>query len=68
MQGTLNGIQAVSGPSFSQVSSGQTLPVAEYETILDLQVAGELVKSKPTYVAIGDLLALPYADEVGLNA
>jgi hypothetical protein len=36
--------------------------------VLFLQVAGELVKSKPTYVAIGDLLALPYADEIGLSA
>ena len=32
------------------------------------QVAGELVKGKPTYVAIGDLHALPYADEIGLSA
>ena len=33
-----------------------------------LQVAGEPVKSKPTYVAIGDLHALPYGDEIGLSA
>jgi len=32
------------------------------------QVAGDLVKRKPTYVAIGDLHALPHADEIGLNA
>ncbi|KAI0252304.1 Metalloenzyme, LuxS/M16 peptidase-like protein [Lactifluus subvellereus] len=32
------------------------------------QVARDLVKSKPTYVAVGDLHALPYADEIGLSA
>ncbi|KAH9956736.1 LuxS/MPP-like metallohydrolase [Russula dissimulans] len=32
------------------------------------QVAADLVKGKPTYVAIGDLHALPHADEIGLNA
>ena len=32
------------------------------------QVAGELVKGKPTYVAIGDLVGLLYADEIGLSA
>ncbi|KAH9996409.1 LuxS/MPP-like metallohydrolase [Russula compacta] len=30
--------------------------------------AGDLLKSKPTYVAIGDLHALPHADEIGLSA
>jgi len=48
VQGTLDGIQAVSGSNLSQV-------------------AGVLVKNKPTYVAIGDLHALPYADEIGLS-
>ena len=33
-----------------------------------LQVAADLVKGKPTYVAVGDLHSLPYADEIGLNA
>jgi ubiquinol-cytochrome c reductase core subunit 2 len=32
------------------------------------RVAAELVKSKPTYVAVGDLHTLPYADEIGLSA
>jgi len=32
------------------------------------QVAGDLVKGKPTYVAIGDLHSLPHADEIGLSA
>ena len=32
-----------------------------------IQVAGDLLKSKPTYVAIGDLHALPHADEIGLS-
>ncbi|KAI0297052.1 LuxS/MPP-like metallohydrolase [Multifurca ochricompacta] len=32
------------------------------------QVAGDLIKSKPTFVAVGDLHVLPYADEIGLNA
>jgi len=32
------------------------------------QVAAELVKSKPTYVAIGNLHSLPHADEIGLSA
>lgn len=32
------------------------------------QVAADLVKGKPTYVAIGDLHSLPYADEIGLSA
>ncbi|KAK7030710.1 peptidase-M16 domain-containing protein [Favolaschia claudopus] len=30
------------------------------------KAAGELIKGKPTYVAIGDTQALPYADELGL--
>jgi hypothetical protein len=32
------------------------------------KVAGDLVKRKPTYVAIGDLHSLPHADEIGLSA
>ncbi len=69
VQGTLDGIQAVSGSKLSQVSQGKH-SVAEYETNFSyfLQVAGDLVKSKPTYVAIGDLHALPYVDEIGLSA
>jgi ubiquinol-cytochrome c reductase core subunit 2 len=35
---------------------------------LFLKVAGDLVKGKPTYVAIGDLHSLPHADEIGLSA
>jgi ubiquinol-cytochrome c reductase core subunit 2 len=74
VQGILNGVQAVSGTSLSQVSTtGQN---RRFRGLLRMrmkkkkkkQVAGDLVKSKPTYVAIGDLLALPYADEIGLNA
>jgi ubiquinol-cytochrome c reductase core subunit 2 len=70
VQGALDGIQAVSGASLSQVSE---FVFAEYEIsfmrgFFCLQVAGELVKGKPTYVAIGDLQALPYADEIGLSA
>ena len=36
--------------------------------MLCMQAAGDLLKSKPTYVAVGDLHALPYADEIGLSA
>ena len=32
------------------------------------KVAAELLKSKPTFVAVGDVHALPYGDEVGLSA
>ncbi|KAH9034226.1 LuxS/MPP-like metallohydrolase [Lactarius pseudohatsudake] len=32
------------------------------------QAAANLVKGKPTYVAVGDLHTLPYADEIGLGA
>ena len=31
-----------------------------------LQAASSLISAKPTYVVIGDLHALPYADELGL--
>lgn len=31
-----------------------------------LQAVATLAKSKPTYVAIGDLQTLPYPDELGL--
>lgn len=30
------------------------------------QAASALVKAKPTYVAVGDISALPFADELGL--
>ena len=30
------------------------------------QAASTLVKAKPTYVVVGDITALPYADELGL--
>ena len=30
------------------------------------QVASSILKSKPTYVAVGDIKTLPYADELGL--
>ena len=31
-----------------------------------LQAASSLITVKPTYVVIGDVQALPYADELGL--
>jgi ubiquinol-cytochrome c reductase core subunit 2 len=31
-----------------------------------LQAASTLLKAKPTFVVVGDITALPYADEVGL--
>ena len=31
-----------------------------------LQAAASLLKTKPTYVAVGDVASLPYADELGL--
>jgi ubiquinol-cytochrome c reductase core subunit 2 len=35
--------------------------------ILDvLQAVSTLLKGKPTYVAVGDVATLPYADELGL--
>jgi ubiquinol-cytochrome c reductase core subunit 2 len=73
VQGTLEGIQAVSGTGLSQVSKLElfcslTMRTTRLWFLLFLQVAGDLVKSKPTYVAIGDLHALPYADEIGLSA
>ena len=63
-------------PSAKRVSGewareGSRRSVAEYENFLFFffsQVAGELVKGKPTYVAIGDLVGLPYADKIGLSA
>ena len=33
---------------------------------LSSQAASSLLKSKPTYVAVGDIKSLPYADELGL--
>ncbi|KAI9507929.1 LuxS/MPP-like metallohydrolase [Russula earlei] len=58
-----------------KVLKGET---ASLQTVLDgiqgvsaaslSQVAGDLVKSKPTYIAIGDVHALPHADEIGLSA
>ncbi|KAA1475926.1 LuxS/MPP-like metallohydrolase [Dentipellis sp. KUC8613] len=31
------------------------------------KIAGELLKGKPTFVAVGDVNSLPYADEIGLT-
>lgn len=31
-----------------------------------LQAAAEVMRAKPTYVAIGDVNGLPFADELGL--
>ena len=33
---------------------------------LRLQTVSSLLKAKPTYVTVGDIQALPYADELGL--
>ncbi|KIM24471.1 hypothetical protein M408DRAFT_26941 [Serendipita vermifera MAFF 305830] len=39
---------------------------AEYSAQGTSQALSKLAKSKPVYVAVGDVHSLPYADEVGL--
>jgi ubiquinol-cytochrome c reductase core subunit 2 len=75
VQAALDGIQGVSGANLSQVSKQPLLCPARRagrESVwcakMIMQVAGDLVKRKPTYVAIGDLHSLPHADEIGLSA
>ena len=72
VQTALDGIQGVSGANLSQVRT-RVQPLRRETALMDdkrfhFQVAGELVKSKPTYVAIGNLHSLPHADEIGLSA
>ena len=66
VQAALEGVQGVSGASFAQVRANA--PARSHHADVLLQVAANLVKSKPTYVAVGDLHTLPYADEIGLSA
>lgn len=48
------------GLDFSDLSVLTTYP------FLVTQAAQSLLKGKPTYVVVGDVNELPYADEVGL--
>lgn len=37
-----------------------------YAVLTNVQAVSSLLKAKPTYVAVGDIKLLPYADELGL--
>lgn len=63
------GIEKVSGPAASQVSTVRLVFVLlDYmiDTSIPQQALSKLAKSKPVYVAVGDVHSLPYADELGL--
>ena len=68
VQAALEGVQGVSGASLTRVRVTR-LPARSYMLMCSFfQVAAELFKSKPTYVAVGDLHTLPHAEEIGLSA
>jgi len=51
-----------------QVSVQSTLDAVEAVDGAALsKVASEILKNKPTFVAVGDINSLPYGDEVGLS-
>ncbi|CAL1698504.1 unnamed protein product [Somion occarium] len=65
-----NGLIATLGP---KVLSGAASTLEDTLSSLDKvqasalsQATASLLKTKPTYVAVGDISALPYADELGL--
>lgn len=62
-------LSALSGVQAAAVTKVRFLTIIHERTRLadcELQAAATLTKAKPTFVAIGDLHQLPYADEVGL--
>jgi len=64
VESTLSALGKVTTSSFSQVCPGNV----QMKSVSDasLQATLSLVSAKPTFVAVGDTLRLPYADELGL--
>ncbi|KAI0056823.1 LuxS/MPP-like metallohydrolase [Artomyces pyxidatus] len=66
------GLLGVFGPKVlagDRVSVQSTLEAVEAVDAKALsKIAADLLKSKPTYVALGDVNTLPYGDEIGLSA
>jgi hypothetical protein len=52
--------------SFLQGTSVYAVYASASYIILCTQATSNLIKTKPTYIVVGDIQALPYADELGL--
>ena len=65
---SLAAFDAVNASAFTKVRSAVSMVEGKMLTILFpfLQAASSLVSAKPTYVAVGNVATLPYADELGL--
>lgn len=64
---TLSSFDAVTSSSISSVSLLHEYAKRTSDSrVFFPQVASRLLKVKPTYVVVGDIAALPYADELGL--
>ncbi|KAF6750443.1 ubiquinol-cytochrome C reductase complex core protein 2 [Ephemerocybe angulata] len=62
-------VEAIGAKIFSgsEISLASTLSAFDaVDASAFSKAAAELVKAKPTYVAVGDIVSLPYADELGL--
>ena len=62
---TISALDHVNASAISSVSLTALVSNIHY-TDLVLQTVSSLLKSKPTFVAVGDIKSLPYADELGL--
>jgi ubiquinol-cytochrome c reductase core subunit 2 len=69
VESAFSGIEKVSGLAASQVSNvGLVFVLLDRitDSSITKQALSKLTKSKPVYVAVGDVHSLPYADELGL--
>lgn len=56
----------VSASAFTKVCYARFFGSCLFSNEITVQAVASLLKSKPTYVAVGDTNALPYADEIGI--
>ncbi|TFY68655.1 hypothetical protein EVJ58_g878 [Rhodofomes roseus] len=64
LDSTISNLDKVNASAFSKVR--YATPLKDVVLTIRVQAATSFVKAKPTYVAIGDIKRLPYADELGL--
>lgn len=63
---TISALEQVDASAISNVSFRPNFDMLLWSYNIDQQVTSTLLKSKPTFVAVGNTQALPHADELGL--
>ena len=65
LNSALTALDKVNATAFAQVGLLHYAHLSEIHFDI-IQAVSTLLKGKPTYVAVGDVNTLPYADELGL--